>query len=541
MILYPRQVVYVHLLASNIGRADICADKSREMGITWCALYELMRWWLFQKGTKILLASWKERYVWNPGDMDALFQKLDFILKYLPGWMKPVVKARRDQKQLRLLNPRNAAAFTGEATVENLGRAGRQTAILLDEAGYMPGLAAILESTTDTCDCRIMQSTPSFASHEFSAQRRKCQLRFRFWWPDHPVKAQGLYGAGLTEKPASGWWSDNVEGLRGKLRSPWYDMRCKRARNEGEVAREIDIDDSGTGYRFFPEELLRDLTDVKRYCMPPLHEGELVQGAFVEANTLGALKLWFHPTNGRPPLDRRYAAGCDVAMGTRDESGRGQSNSSAQFGDAKTGEVLAEYTVHGVPPDEFARVVVEICEWFSGSEQVFLGWEDNGPGEFFAKVVMEDAGWGCVYYRQQEAKAGKPQTAQPGWWSTRQTKYALFCELLQAIKDEHLIVRNLETIKEMRCYQAGVGSRAVYHVDAEATADPTQAKENHGDRVVALAVLWRCLRQIGYKGAMDLPEDQVSEYDRYSSPVGSVAWGRDHRAEGDQEKELASF
>lgn len=366
-------------------------------------------------------------------------------------------------------------------------------------------------------------------------------MRFTFWWPDHPVKALGLYGEGLNQKPSSGWWSDGVEELRGKIKSPWYDMRSARARNEGEVAREIDIDDSGTGYRFFPEELLRDITDVKRYCMPPLHEGELVAGVFVEAQAVGSLKLWFHPANGRPPLDRRYAAGCDIAAGTKDESGRGQSNSCAAFGDAKTGELVAEYTVHGVSPDDFAKVVVEICEWFSGSEQTFLAWEDNGPGEFFAKVVMEDQGYGCVYYRQQESKAGKPQTGQPGWWSTASTKYALFCEFLQALKDGHFIERNLEAVREMRCYQTGSGTRTVFHVDAESTADPTQAKENHGDRVVARAVLWRALRQIGYQGAIHLPEGQVSEYDRYDNPVGSVAWSRDHRAEGEREKELAAF
>jgi len=348
-----------------------------------------------------------------------------------------------------------------------------------------------------------------------------------------------LYGDGLALKPQSGWWSDGVEELRGKLKSPWYDLRCKRARNEGEVAREIDIDDSGTGYRFFSEELLRDITDVKRYCMPPLHEGELIDGVFVEAVALGALKLWFHPPNGKPPLDRRYVVGCDIAAGTKDESGRGQSNSCAAVYDAKTGALVAEYTVHGVSPDDFAVVVVEICQWFSGSEDAFLVWEDNGPGEFFAKVVMEDLNYGCVYYRQQEAKAGKPQTAQPGWWSTQQTKYALFCELLQALKDDHLIERNLEAIREMRCYQTG--PRTVYHVDAESTSDPTQAKENHGDRVVARAVAWRGLRQIGYKGAIDLPMGEVAEYDRYGDPVGSVAWSRDHYVESHREKDLASF
>lgn len=535
MILYPRQVEYVRLLASNLGRADMHCEKSREVGVSWVACQELLRWWLFEARVKFLLASWKERYVWHPGDMDALFQKLQFTVDHLPPWMRP----RYVMRKLRFANANNGALFSGEATVENMGKAGRQTAILLDEAAHMRDLAAILEGTADTTDCRIMQSTPSFATHEFSLQRNKCAVRFRFWWPDHPVKAQGLYGEGLKQKPASGWWSDGLEELRDKIRSPWFDHRCSRARNAGEVAREVNIDDSGTGYRFFEEQLLRD--KVEWHCQPPMHEGELIDGAFVELVGLGPLKLWFHPpvTDGKPPQDRRYVCGCDIAAGTKDESGRGQSNSCAVFYDGKTGETVAEYTVHGVSPDDFAKAVVPVCRWFSTSEPVFLGWEDNGPGELFAKVVMEDEGYSSVYYRQQEAKVGKPQTAQPGWWSTAATKYILFCEYLQALKDGHITERNIEAVREMRCYQTG--PRSVYHIDAETTSDPTQAKENHGDRVIARAVGWRCLREIGYRGPFGLPDAQVTDYDAGDAPVGSPAWCREHPLDAHREMDLARY
>jgi hypothetical protein len=150
---------------------------------------------------------------------------------------------------------------------------------------------------------------------------------------------------------------------------------------------------------------------------------------------------------------------------------------------------------------------------------------------------MEDEGYTSVYYRQQEAKTGKPQTAQPGWWSTPTTKYVLFCEYLQALKDGSITERNIEAIREMRQYQTG--PRSVYHVGAEAATDPTQARDNHGDRVVARAVAWRCLRQIGYQGATDLPEGMEAKYT--ICPAGSPAWIRRHGLEDTREADLARY
>lgn len=529
MILYPRQAIYVHMLAQFVGREDIHCEKSRETGVSWCALYVLGQMWLFVPRVKFMLVSWKEKLVYNAGDMDALFQKLEFWLNWLPPWMKPVMRPRHEWRRMMALNPDNGAVFTGEATVSNIARAGRVTAILLDEAGYMDHLAAILESTTDSTDCRIIQSTVSTSSHPFATERHRCPNRFRFWWPDHPVKARGLTGVGLLLKPASGWWSDDVEGLRGKLSSPWFEMRCARpGATPGDIARNVEIDDTGTGFRFFPEELLRKIT--VDHSQPPLHEGEIVDGRFQETERLGRLQLWFHPLDGKPLGDRRFVAGCDIAEGTADSHGRGISNSCAVFFDGRTGELVAEYTVHGVTPDDFARAVVPICEWFSVAEDCFLAWEANGPGQFFRKVVIMDLGYSSIYYRQQEKRAGRPQTCEPGWWSVPATKYLLFSEYLQALKEGHMIERNLAAIHEMRQYQTG--AHTVYHVAAESTSDPTQAKDQHGDRVVARAVAWRALQEIGYVGVKGLPEGGESSYDG-EPQEGSFAWLRTKRINRD--------
>lgn len=567
-ILYPRQCIWAWMMATHFGRSSLVADKSREMGISWMAVYEGVRWFIFVPGFKMLMCSWKERYVWNPGDMDALFTKFQFAIAHLPPWMRPKSKARKTTTQLKIINPGNQAIVTGEATVENAGRAGRQTVLLLDEAAHMRHLTDILASTIDTCDCRILQSTPTHSQHEFARQREKHREMgryFAFWWPDHPIKAQGLAvkeaageeatagratGSGngpvvrslkpvatLDDlRPESGFWSDDFENLRGKLTSPWFERRCLEAVNAGDIARNVEIDDVGTGHRFFDEELLQDV--IERYCQPPFYEGELVDGVFVEAASLGALKLWFHPSDGKVRSEHRFVCGCDIASGSADEHGRGVSNSCAVVYSGATGEVVAEYTVHGVPPDDFAVAVHKILKWFSASEPAFLIWEDNGPGVFFSKVIREDLGWSSFYYRQQEKKSGKPQTQEPGWWSTKQTKYAAFLEFLQALKEGHVIERNLQAVKEMRQYQCGIAS--VYHVSAEVEEDPTAAKEAHGDRVVARVMAWRGLKEIGYKGTSGgLPDEPVRRY--HQAPVGSPAWCRDHDMVSAGSKDLSSY
>ncbi len=109
----------------------------------------------------------------------------------------------------------------------------------------------------------------------------------------------------------------------------------------------------------------------------------------------------------------------------------------------------------------------------------------------------------------------------------------MFSEYLQALKEGHIIERCLDAYNEMRQYQTG--PRTVFHVGAENTDDPTQAKEQHGDRVVARCVAWRALQGIGYVGPKALPEDVEPGLDA-DERWGTMPWFRSRFAARDKTK-----
>lgn len=486
-ITYPFQDLVLIQIADAIGDYDLFVEKSRDMGLTWMALI-VMDWkWRFRRMQSFMCVSRKETLVDQIGNPDSLFSKLDFLDDHLPGWLK----VSRERKKLNIRNMDNGSVIDGEATVSDVGRGGRRTAIFLDEFAAMdtdrPGTGAeVLSATRDNTNCRIINSTPKGAANAFAKLRENPNLRkIRAHWTLHPEKAAEL-------------WHDPS----GKPRSPWYDLQCERALHPMEIAQEIDIDYLASSDVFFDLEVLKEIKDrdaVPSFCAGDIEIDEDGHVEFVPGGDF-LLKLWIFPqANGQIPIDRSFAAGVDISYGTR------ASNSVVSIADTTTGEKVAEYVTNSQTPEDFAKTAVGLARWFNDA---FMKWEATGPGRSFGRKVIE-SGYRNVHYRRPEDRLGGKISDVPGWFPTIPTKNAMYGDYRAALKDGSFINRSIDGLEEC--------SHIVYTTDGRVCFDeskscsiPSGRGDGHGDIVTADAICWSAMK--------DTPKRRVEDV---KPPVGS--------------------
>ena len=456
-----------------MGQRDLVIKKSRDMGASWMLLTVFEWRWHFKSNQSFLLVSRNEDYVDKPGNPKSLFWKIDFIHKYLPGWLTP----RITRTKLRLTNEDNGSTIDGESTTGDVARGDRRTAIGLDEfaafdidAGYRA-----LASTRDATKCRIFNSTPSGTNNAFYDLANSDTIaQLTLHWTRHPVKSEGSY-----------------ETEEGKIRSPWYDEECKRCANPQEIAQELDIDFAGSDYQFFDVLIIDDL--IKNCASKPCTVGELKHNAITgepeefEQMPKGTLRLWISPdAQGDLPADRKYVIGADIAAGT------GSSNSVLSVGDCKTGEKVAELVTPNLRPDQLATYAVALAKWFQGnSSGALLIWEAPGPGRNFGDRVLE-LGYRNVWYKKEQT--GKVSKI-PGWWPTKDEKRVLYSEYRKALSTKHFINNSADALRE--CKEIIFASTGwITHSRSLRTVDPSGARENHGDRPTADALLWKGMQKV---------------------------------------------
>ena len=489
-ITYPYQDEAILELNEAIGSYDLFIEKSRDMGASWlCLLVPQYRFQFFDLQS-FLMVSRKEDLVDKTEDPDSLFWKIDFIHKHQPGWLAP----RVNRNKLHIYNMDNNSTIDGSSTTGDVGRGGRRTAILLDEFASVDDGHAVLAATRDTTTCRLFNSTPKGSGNAFYDMKMTQIKKLRMHWSQHPVKSRGLYRSQngkptlLEEKPTYELGSQKYV-LDGKLRSPWYDEQCRRAAHPMEIAQELDIDYLGSDFQFFDETVLSKLQseDVR----PPLFTGELEYDSHsaepidFHTNPKGNLLLWTSvDAAGRIPGDIECVLGIDVSAGT------GASNSCISIGNKKTKEKIGEFSSANVAPHTLAKIAVALARWCNNG---YLVWEANGPGSIFGPCVLE-LGYRNIYYRKNDKSISAKVSDTPGWYSTKDAKLALLGEYRKALATRAFINRSYYSLRECREY-VFLASGSVEHSRSVNNVDPTGARENHGDRVIADALCWKGLKE----------------------------------------------
>jgi hypothetical protein len=343
----------------------------------------------------------------------------------------------------------------------------------------------------------------------------------RLHWSQHPIHGAGLYTSeeGKLKLLDDAYWrvttphdilhrypeldrkfppSDGLAVhtypfiLDGKLRSPYYDFECFQCPIPKLIAQELDMDFIGSGSPFFSGDEIREY--VRLYARKPNHFGELTydlqNGAFERGDEniqwapsdQGRLQLWFHPDHQRcPPKDRKFVIGIDIAAGT------GISNSVISVGDTRMRCKTAGLATPHMRPERFAEYAYAVGRWFNDA---LIAFEGGGVGQQFGARLKELA-YPSLWHMTKTSGA---KAESPGFYPNEGTKCDLLTEYNRALENREFTNPDETAVNECQMYE-WTDTQSVCHVEAASAPDPSGAKKNHGDRVIADALCWMLMRR----------------------------------------------
>ena len=172
--------------------------------------------------------------------------------------------------------------------------------------------------------------------------------------------------------------------------------------------------------------------------------------------------------------------------------------------------LLAEFADPKILPDNFARLVVAAARFFNDAMVVP---DRSGPtGEVFVRRVLAE-GYTNLYFRRNERKIGAPKTDEPGVWLNPAMKTAVLTQYRDAIGRVTVVNRSARAMDEcLRFIMTQNGN--VEHSSATNANDPSGARTNHGDLVIADALATLALTE---NAVRDVPQEQ-------RVPYNSLAW-----------------
>lgn len=194
-LLFPKQEDLAAWLLERMARGeDGLIEKSRDMGISWLAMALSCNLCLFKPGMSIGCGSRKEDYVDILGDPDSLFEKARLYLQQLPPEFRGGWERKRHSAHMRIVFPETGSILSGEAG-DGIGRGGRQTVYLVDEAAHLERPHLTDASLSQTTNCRIDLSSVNGPANSFAIKRHSLppEQVFTFHWRDDPRKDDEWY------------------------------------------------------------------------------------------------------------------------------------------------------------------------------------------------------------------------------------------------------------------------------------------------------------------------------------------------------------
>lgn len=489
--------------------SDVLISKSRDMGASWLIVAAFQWFFQFRPSSTFLELSRKQALVDRRGDMDSLFEKHRYLMRWQPEWLRP---QKFKDNLMHLENGDIGTTIEGESTNENAGQASRKTAILLDEFARVSDGDEIDLATADTSACRIFNSTPSGPNTQFTRIFKALKAGTRSgviielpWWR-HPDK--GLNAAQVL---------DPIDG-KTKWTSPWYEEQRTR-RSKRNVAQNLDMEHGRAGDSFFDsDEVEKHRRDFER---APLELGNIVFDADVPQDAKAAIirkmdprsvvwvpnggrqswRLWVPLLNGRPNQLTRYIFGVDISAGS------GASNSVITVLDHGTGMIVAKWWDAFTSPEELAEIVSFAGIFFGGVKPPLVVFEKNGPGIIFGKKLLT-LGYPTIYYQKVDGMKVEQATRRWGWASSPARKEMLLGMYREALKLGTVINPCKEALDEALDY--------VYDDNGRIEPGTVGSEEGgggalHGDHVIADALV--------LLGRADMPKVERDKPTR--APAGS--------------------
>ena len=188
MTMFPKQVEYLHWRRDRRRhKQDGLIEKSRDMGATVLACCDQIHYFLFTKDFKGMFGTRKEDMLDQLGNPDTIFQRLRYIMQYLPWWMLPV--KMKDKFRL-FVNEDNGSVIVGEVG-DQIGRGGRSTIADVDEFAYIERAELIKSALSQNSNTTYFTSTPNGIGDVYYQMRFGGQIPvYTFQYTDHPGKTE---------------------------------------------------------------------------------------------------------------------------------------------------------------------------------------------------------------------------------------------------------------------------------------------------------------------------------------------------------------
>lgn len=514
-ITYPYQDEGILAIQSAIRDQDVMViEKSRDMGASWmcCGVFDYEA--QFTMNSQFLMLSRVADLVDKRGEPNSLFWKIDFIHKNLPKWFldneKDVYRRILGCEYLK-----TGSIITGSTTTEASGIGGRATAAFVDEfSRFDPTDAAMVKSgLADVTGCRIFNFTPSpsmgkaHPSYSLVEQAQKGHIRSQRWhWRLHPEKAKGLYR--VDKKIRSVEYLDpNFEypptykfQLDGEFEfhSPWFDKERTKRGNDRDVREMVEIDYQGSSYTVFDVNIIDAY--INEVCKVPKVEGDIIYdentGNFISfaSHKDGKIKLWTDLDGYGNPPKAEYAGGVDASFG------KGSTNSVLSIANINTGKKILEYAIPNMYPDRFAIKCYAILTWL---DFPWLYWEKQGPGDTFGDEIVK-LNYPKIFIPVDTSKLGNKVSDRFGWMPTNNNKDTLLSVYRTALSTRDFENPSREALLETLEWVNGPKGYPVHNTSLRSASgkkgvpvDPSGASQNHGDRVIADALVWRVVKERG--------------------------------------------
>lgn len=537
---WTHQTPIIKQIDEFLGFEDIAAEKSRGEGASWIAMMFCLHRWLFFDMTTVGIISRNELAVDNPEDMDSLMTKLDWELERLPPWMAGEKDAdyKRNQSKHTLTNLRNKSVITGYSATGDVMSGGRKTFIIFDELSKFPRGPdqEAMDSTQHVTESRFIIATPKGQDGAYYElmQSDGQFVRLTLDWKDNPSRNRGLFRihkklplAEIEELISDGhhikavasiltpvdidrfgpvpvdWGVEFIQEHFAKLSdrgyavddehkmwSPWYVKQCLRpGANPQSIAQELDRDYGGSVARFFSavmiDRLLIETAHKPRWIGDLQFVTDTFDARFVQ-NPNGKMRLWCDLIGGRfPPRNEDYVVGVDTAMG---QGGTKSSNSVISVASRTSGKKVAEFASTTTPPEQLADYAIAIAMWFIGPHgPALIIHEDMGPGIQLRNRILETS-FRNLYYRSASDVFTKKKSKKVGWIANKNSKRELLGQYAYALAEGLFLNPCDVALKECKDYQV-LPNGCIEHFASVSTEDPSSKGVNHGDRVIADALV----------------------------------------------------
>lgn len=201
-VLFPRQLEWMQWTYANWQSSTPgITVKSRECGVSWCAITFSAVMCMYRKGFVAGLGSRKADLVDKLGDPDSLMEKARLFLRMLPeefrgGWIE-----KEHSHYMRLRFPNTGAILKGESG-DDIGRGGRTAIYFVDEAAHLERPQLIDSSLSATTDCRQDISSVNGLANSFAQRVHRGTVPvFVFNWRQDPRKDDEWYAKQRRELP----------------------------------------------------------------------------------------------------------------------------------------------------------------------------------------------------------------------------------------------------------------------------------------------------------------------------------------------------